>query len=325
MNRVTLPILLQLIGQHMEQHRGQHRKCAWLCTMLLGIVMAAGIASLAACSRQGEEAPAKPVAAATPAYIALARGRVDVEGGVQRITAPRDGILAKLAVDAGDTVRAGQVLALLDTRQAELAQALAQAEVTHALAQAEAQKTRLPVLLARAERLRQAATAGALSEDKADEADQAIAELKAEQRISAAALATAQRRLAQAQAAIELSTVHAPAGGRILERQVRTGENVAMHAALFSLRPTRPLVVRAELNEAMVDSVKAGMRAEIVSVSDDKVLSAARVLRIGEMFGATRFVEVPGENVDTRSVECLLRLDADSLRIGMPVLVRFLP
>jgi len=293
--------------------------------MLLGIVMGTGIASLAACSRQGDEAPAKPVATTTPTFIALARGRVDVEGGVQRITAPRDGILAKLAVDAGDTVRAGQVLALLDTQQAELAQALAQAEVTHALTQAEAQKTRLPVLLARAERLRQAATAGALSEDKADEADQAIAELKAEQRISAAALATAQRRLAQAQAAVELSTVHAPAAGRILERQVRQGENVAMHAPLFSMRPARPLVVRAELNEAMVDHVKAGMRAEIVSVNDDKVLSAARVLRIGEMFSTTRLAEVPGENIDTRSVECLLRLDADSLRIGMPVLVRFLP
>ena len=321
MNRVTLPIL----PKRMAQYRGQHRKRAWLCAMLLRIVMGTGIASLAACSRQGEEAPAKPVTATAQAYIALARGRVDVEGGVQRITAPRDGILAKLGVDAGDNVRAGQVLALLDTQQAELVQALAQAEVTHALAHVEAQKTRLPALLARAERLRQAATAGALSEDKADEADQAIAELRAEQRIGAAALATAQRRLTQAQAAVELSTVHAPAAGRILERQVRQGENVAMHALLFSLRPARPLVVRAELNEAMVDRVKAGMRAEIVSVSDDKVLSAARVLRIGDMFNATRLAEVPGENIDTRSVECLLRLDVDSLRIGMPVLVRFLP
>ncbi|MBI5922831.1 MAG: HlyD family efflux transporter periplasmic adaptor subunit [Betaproteobacteria bacterium] len=313
MNRMTMSILLQRIGQH--------RQRGWLCAILLGV----GIALLAACSRQAEDASAKPVNALAPAYIALARGRVDVEGGVQRITAPRDGVLAKLGAEVGDAVRPGQVLALLDTQQAELAQALAQAEASQAQAQADAQKARLPLLLARAERLRQAATAGALSEDKADEADQAILELKAEQRISAAAVATAQRRLAQASVAVDLSTVRAPVGGRILERHARTGENVALHAPLFTLRPARPLVVRAELNEALVDRVKTGMRAEIVSVNDDKVLSVARVLRLGEMFSTTRLVEVPGENVDTRSVECLLRLDADSLRIGMPVLVRFLP
>ena len=52
---------------------------------------------------------------------------------------------------------------------------------------------------------------------------------------------------------------------------------------------------------------------------------AARVLRIGEMFSATRLSETPNESVDTRSVDCLLRLEVDTLRIGLPVLVRFLP
>lgn len=312
MNTVRLPIS--------SPRPLQLRSLAWLRALLLAIVGA----SLIACSRQAEDVSTKPVVAAT-AYVALARGRVDVEGGVQRITAPRDGVLAKLGAEAGDAVRSGQVLAALDSQQAELAQALAQAEVAQAQAQAEAQKTRLPVLVARAERLRQAAAAGAMSEDKADEADQAVQELKSEQRITAAAVATAQRRLAQASVAVDLSTVRAPVGGRILERHVRAGENVAAHAPLFTLRPARPLVVRAELNEALVDRVKAGMRADIVSVNDDKLLSSARVLRIGEMFSTTRLVEVPGESIDTRSVECLLRLDADGLRIGMPVLVRFLP
>lgn len=289
------------------------------------VLLAASVLLLGACSRAPEDAPAKPAASANPAYIAMARGRVDVEGGVQRITAPRDGVLAKLSADVGDTVQPGQVLALLDAQQAELALALVQAEVAQAQAQTSAQKLRLPALVTRAERLTQAAAAGAVSGEKADEAATAVAELQAELLVSVANVATAQRKLAQALAAVQLSSVRAPLGGRVVERLARAGENVAAHTPLFTLRPARPLVVRAELNEALVDRIKVGMRAEVVSVNDEAKVYPARVLRIGEIFATTRLTEVPNEVIDARSVDCLLRLEVDTLRIGLPVLVRFLP
>ncbi|MFA7270494.1 MAG: HlyD family efflux transporter periplasmic adaptor subunit [Sterolibacterium sp.] len=313
---------LSHLSQHIARspHRifRQTRLTCRLCVALFG----ASAVLLGACSRPPETAP---TTATNPAYVAMARGRIDVEGGVQRIAAPRDGVLAKLNVDVGDNVRAGQALALLETRQAELALALAQAEAAQAQAQAGAQQVRLPALTARAERLKQAVAAGAASGQTADDAELAVAELKADLLVSAASVGTAQRKLAQALEAVQASTVLAPVGGRVLERLVRTGENLSAHTPLFTLRPARPLVVRAELNEAVVDRVKVGMRAEVVSVNDETTVYPAQVLRIGEMFAATRLAEVPNETVDSRSVECLLRLDTDKLRIGLPVLVRFLP
>lgn len=295
--------------------------CGWLVIALTSV----GCMLLGACSGPPDNAPSKSSTSTGTAYIAMARGRVDVEGGVQRVTAPRDGMLAKLQAEVGDTVQPGQVLALLDTQQAERALALAQAEVAQAQAQAGAQQVRLPALNARAERLKQAAAAGALSGEKADEAELAVAELKADLLVSAANVAAAQRKLTQALATVQLSSVRAPVSGRVLERLARAGENVAAYAPLYTLRPARPLVVRAELNEAVVDRIKVGMRAEVVSVNDEAKVYAARVLRIGDMFAPTRLSEVPNEVVDARSVDCLLRLEVDTLRIGLPVLVRFLP
>ena len=85
------------------------------------------------------------------------------------------------------------------------------------------------------------------------------------------------------------------------------------------------LIVRAELNESLVDHVKIGMRAEVVSAGDEGQVHTAQVVRVGELFGPSRLGDDARDGTDARSVECLLKLDASTLRIGQRVLVRFLP
>lgn len=283
---------------------------------------------LAACS--GETRPPASAASAASAvnarYAAMARGRVDVEGGVARIMAPRDGVIAQLNAEIGDTLKAGQPVATLVSRQAELSVAMAQAEIAQAQAQLGAQRARLPALQARAARLKEAAAGGAAPGQTADDARAAAVELQADIAVSDASLATAKQKLAQTRQAVDASTVRASAAGRVLERLAQPGDSVAALAPLYTVRPDKPLIVRAELNEALVGRVKIGMRAEVVSPSDEGKAQTAQVARIGEIFGASKLGDDAREGTDARAVECVLQLDdGTAFRIGQRVLVRFLP
>ena len=80
--------------------------------LLLALVLCLG-----ACSKSEQVAQTGLAASSTISpYIAMARGAVDVEGGLIRITAERDGVIKQVSAEDGDIVKAGQVLALMDER-----------------------------------------------------------------------------------------------------------------------------------------------------------------------------------------------------------------
>ena len=144
----------------------------------LGIVAAlTGSLVLAACSRQQQaEAPA----ADQPPYAAVARGRVDVEGGLVRVGAAVDGTVARVAVRDGDQVRKGQALIEFNPSAAQLAVDAADAELRQAQAQERVLRSRLPGLKQRAQRLAEAAAGGAIDGQAADDARSAVAQAEAE-------------------------------------------------------------------------------------------------------------------------------------------------
>ena len=53
------------------------------------------------------EKPVVQTAASAPssAYVAVAKGRVDIEGGVIRLAAQRDGLIQAVMVEEGDSVK----------------------------------------------------------------------------------------------------------------------------------------------------------------------------------------------------------------------------
>ena len=110
-----------------------------------------------------------------------------------------------------------------------------------------------------------------------------------------------------------------------MRRSVHVGDAVSAQAAteLFQLLPDRPRIVRAELNEAYVDLVRPGMRADVVSDAGQGTPVAAEVLRVGEVFGPSRLTDDPVERAGAHDVECVLRLEGGAFRIGQRVLVRF--
>jgi multidrug resistance efflux pump len=282
----------------------------------------AAITLLSACSHSNaEHAPTAPA----QAYLAIARGQVDIEGGLIRITAPRDGVIAEVHGEPGSAVKSGDVLAKLDSRQAELSAGIARAEVDQAQARAGALRTKLAGVKSRAERAVEAAQAGAATQQAADDAKQAAAELTAEIAEADAAVEAAQQKLKQARHEVEVLTLRAPTDARVVARATHLADVVTVqgNAALFTLLPDAPRIVRAELNESFVAKVATGMSAEVVAEDGSNTVYKATVTRIGDVFGPSKLTEEAQEASDTRDVECILRLDGDGLRVGQRVQVRF--
>jgi multidrug resistance efflux pump len=291
------------------------------CICVLTIAFA-----LAACSKAPTATPTAP-AAATQNFVAIARGRIDVEGGLVHVAAVRDGVVTELQGEIGAAVKAGDVLVVLDTKQAQMAAQLAKVELDAANAQAALLRAKLPGLKQRAARVIEATQAGATSGQSADDARQALAELNAEIAVADTGVEAAKQKIRQAAYEVEVRSLRAPVGGHIVARNTHIGDSVSVQAPtdLVELLPDAPRIVRAELNEGFVSKVSVGMSAEVYSEVDSTKIFPARVTRVGEVFGPSKLIESGQEPTDTRDVECILALTNSDLKVGQRVQVRFLP
>jgi len=294
---------------------------------LLPLALAASL--LAACSHN-DAADKDTAATAQASYAAVARGRVDVEGGLLKLSMPREGVVAEIKVHEGDHVHKGQVLATLDTKPAQLAVSAAEAERNQAQTLARLLDVRLKAAQQRAGRLAEAAAAGAGDGQSADDAHDAAQQLQGELDNARAADAMAAQKLDAARYELAQRSLVAPVDAQIVERDIQPGAAVSPQGgAAFVLLPEGARIVRAELNESFVGAVKDGMHATIIDDSGSGAPAlSAHVQRIGTVFGPSALEEDPLVRANTRTVECVLAFDQPppaSLRIGQRVIVQFAP
>lgn len=291
--------------------------------LLLCFGLGAGLTALLS-SAASEPDPA--ILLAQSPVIAAARGRVEVEGGLSRILASRDGIVREVRVTEGQRVKAGEVLAVLDERAADFAVQAAVAEQSEAQARVLAAQTKRDSQARQVERLRRAAKAQAISPQALDEAEAAFAAAAAEANMSEAGAAVAAAKLENARFERDQRQVRAALDGQVVRRAVKRGDTVSAAALteLFVIMPDAPLVVRAEIQEQFVRQITAGLEAEIVSESDERVTTVGRVLRVGQFLDTRRSSENVAERVDVRVADCIVSLEAsDAFLVGQRVYVRF--
>lgn len=285
------------------------------------------VALLVGCSQGDAPATSK---VATPAYAAIARGRIDIEGGLLRLAMPSEGIVVSVDAHEGDHVHKGQLLAQLDPEPAKLALEAALAEQQQAVVQASALEQRVRAADLRASRLARAAKAGAGDLQSADDAQEAAHQVHAELANARASEALAKQKIAAARYQLSLRSLRAPMDGQIVQRKVQPGASASPAAgAVFVILPDAPRIVHAELNESFAGAVHVGMPAEVEDDSGSGMPPmSAHVSRIGQVFGASTLEDDPQVRANTRTVECILTLDhppSTLLRIGQRVLVKFAP
>lgn len=187
----------------------------------------APVLGLVACAK---DTPPAPAMTARPAYVAEVRSSgAEATGYIGEVRAQRRaelafavaGRVATVAVEVGDTVRAGQVLATLDLQPLKAQLAAAQGEVARAEAhRAEARQ--------RVERVQRAQAAGATS---GGEVSGAQAELAAAE----AALRAAGAQRDAAAWSLEQATLRAPMAGVVATRGLEAGQAAGPGAPVLAI------------------------------------------------------------------------------------------
>jgi HlyD family secretion protein len=288
---------------------------------VLWIVLAA---CLAGCDVSSDATPATSLATDTP--VAVAKGRIDVEGGVIQIAAARDGVIAEVMVNEGARVTKGEILARQDARMAEVALLEAEAAIKPAVARVALLDTQLEAAEREAARLNRLAEIGAETFRTRDEAQDRVQQLIAEARVAHAEVEAAKARARVARLEVEQREIRAPIDGVILRRSAHPGAGASTLnvTSLFTMAPQTAKIVRSELEESFVGKVVFGQRVEIIGEANPSQVGRGRVVSIGQVFGVKRGgVDDPNEKVDERVVEVVTSLDTQSFLIGQRVRVNF--
>lgn len=252
-------------------------------------------------------APAVAVIQVEEGKVALeVRGPGVVASRIQVTVSTRvTGILKEVHADQGDSVKAGQILALLDDTDAAAKASGAAAASTasqHNIAAAEAAlaKSRADMELAQSNyrRDQELFRSGFISQAAMDAA---AAVLRSAQSGEASAAATLGARQAEsrasAQEAVYVRALHtftritAPMDGLIVVRDAEAGDTVVPGSPIFRMVDTRKLWVAARIDESVVGQVEVGQPATI-RLRGGKELSGevARINRQSD--AATRELEV---------------------------------
>lgn len=257
------------------------RVVAWLAPLLAAVI---------ACRSEDRPASVTPAEASAPRAV-TALGRLEPKDGIIRIAGPSrpSVVIAKLLVEEGDQVRAGQPLAELDSIAADQA-AVAKAQA--ALRNAEADMGRIRPLVA--QRI--------ASQETLDQVQMKVD--------------TARADLVAAQAVLDLDVVRAPVDGQIVEIYARRGERVGPNG-FAEIAQNDQMFAVAEVYETDIGRVKVGQRATLRSPAFADELTGT-VDRIGMKIGKQDVMGTdPIARTDARVIEVHVKLDDSAAAAGL--------
>jgi len=272
------------------------------------------------------------------------------------------GRIAEALVDEGDTVKAGDRLAVLDAQPYQDQVGVAQAQVANARATLEkletgprpaeidqaranhaervADQQNAQIAYERAARLR---PTGAIAESALDQAkatrDMAVARTQSAlealrlleegtrlEDIAAARanLQASESSLASAQTSLKDTSLIAPAGGVILSRVREPGAIVSPSDIVYVLSLTTPVWVRAYIAEPNLGRIQPGMKVEVYTDSAPNKPYHGTIGFISPVAEFTpKSVETPELRTDlVYRLRVVIDQGSNGLRQGMPVTVR---
>jgi HlyD family secretion protein len=311
--------------QRMKQRAPWSGTCLTVGVALFAAALAAG------CSSPHDAAATPNRNAANnktqPKTVAVARGKIEVDGGLLELSPGATGVVRELAIKEGQTVQRGQLLLRLVDDQLRAEQSVAESELLLAQARQKARAARLPQLKQTLARWQAAAHEGAADAQGVDEAEQALRDAQADVDVAAAEAQVAQRKLEQLHTQHALNELRAPEAATVVRIAAHAGKQATVGTTAVVLLPQRPLQVRAELNESFAAAVREGMQATVTLEADGataQALPAARVLRISPVYG-TAHLQDDQQRGPIRVIECVLAFDRPpaAARMGQNVRVQF--
>jgi HlyD family secretion protein len=286
-------------GNGNGRHKGRRR----LVLAVAGIAVVA-VFGLVAARRGGREIDPSRLAAVEKGDLArsvVATGKVQPLTKVE-IKSKASGIVKRLFVDYGDTVKEGQVLAELDREQLEAAVREARANLLAAEAAWERTKINaagpdLPFLKSALERSRKLYADGLIAPSLLEDADKAYQMALNAQTAARSQAAVSRAEVEKARAALEryetdlrYATITSPMDGLVLSRDVEVGDAVSSILVLGSqatlvmtLGDVSEVYVLGKVDEADIGKVYMGQRARIVVESFKEKSFEGKVTKISPL------------------------------------------
>jgi len=257
--------------------------------------------SAAAAAAAAPAVPVVPTVAAQPAEVGVA---LELDGTLQAVhqstvAAQVSGNVVQLLVKAGDSVRAGQVLARIDARDAQAGLARSDAAVAQSAAE-------LANARANFERSRQLRAQGFISQAALDVAE-------AQFRAAQAGQQGAQAGRSQAALARSFTSVAAPYDGLVLATHVEAGDLAAPGRAIVTVYAPQPMRAVAYVPASQQAIARKVQRVQVRMPS-------------GEWVSPSSSVALPGADAVTQTVEFRLEMPAAAVGAAIPgqsVRVRF--
>jgi RND family efflux transporter MFP subunit len=225
------------------------------------VVLLIGLVGTARVHADDERSSAEPQASVhtVPVTVTVAESR-ELEvwessvGQLEAKTAPTiaaevGGRIIAVAVDVGQEVKAGQVLAEIDPEDFRLAKALAVADIERLRALIHAQKLQVKRLQTLVER----------KTGNQSSLDEAVAQLGALQ----AQLTAARVRLQQAERDIARARITVPVNGKVDERHISMGDYVKAGTPLFHITTLDQLRARLPFPESLGSKLRVGLPAKL--------------------------------------------------------------
>jgi len=307
---------LRIEGELRESDGGGPPRWVWVAVAaVLVLLLVAGAAwwYFGARPVEVQTAPAMaPGGAGASAAVLQATGYVTARRKAT-LSAQITGTLVEVAIEEGDHVKAGQVIARLDDSALRASLNAAQANVQVAMAQVAQAQAQLAQGEADVRRQNELAASGMATKQSAEQARTAVATYNAllEARRREAEAARAQ--LAQAKVNFDYTVVRAPFSGVVTEKAAQVGEIVSPLSAgggftrtgVGTIVDMDSLEVDVDVSEAYIGQVSPGMPAEAVLDAYPDWKIPAHVIAIvptADRGKATVKVRVAMEQKDSRVV-----------------------
>jgi len=277
---------------------GKKKKKRWIVVVVVAVVLLLVVGGLMAAKGGGTKIDPTKLAKVEKGDLAksvVATGKIEPITKVE-IKSKASGIVKKLYIDAGDKVKAGQVLAELDreeilasvrSQEAQLLSAeanLAGAQADLKRAEVDAMGVDIPTLKRAFERATQMAGEGVVSQAALDEAQRAYEMAVNKQKVAQAQVTVFKAKVAQAKAEVQrntanlqqlkeqlgYTTITAPIDGIVLSRDVEVGDAVSSILVLGSsatlvmtLGDTKEVYVKGKVDESDIGKVYLDQPARI--------------------------------------------------------------
>lgn len=225
-----------------------------------------------------------------------------------KIASPKDGLVKRVFVEVGTSVKAGEPLFQLDDREARARIRLLEAQVRSLRAQGSVDEALIADLDDQSKRFNRLGRDRVATEDEVKRREFSLATAKARAQATLAAIAASEEAVSQALTDLDILTVRAPRDGRLLQVNLREGESASGRGtaeSLMLLGDVDTYQVRAEVDEQ--DAVLIG--GESPAVASLKGHSELRI--------PLRFVRIEPYVVPKRSLtgDSLERVDTRVLQI----------